>query len=98
MFDLGSWGEFIVILIVALILIGPKEIPGLLRTLGKCIAKLRRLTADFKKIIDHQIEEAEIEDYKRKSQKGFEEDIKKTMTTLTKKSKKVKKSTKGSPK
>lgn len=98
MFDLGSWGEFLVILMAALILIHPKEIPGLLGTLGKWVTKLRRLTADFKKIIDHQIEEAEIDDYKRNSQKGFEEDIKKTMIKSDKKSKKIKKSAKGSSK
>lgn len=96
MFDLGSWGEFIVIVIAALVLIGPKEIPDVLRTLGKCVAKIRRLSGEFKKIIDHQMEEAEIEEYKLKSQKGFEEDIHKTMEKLTKKPKRSRKSPKGS--
>ena len=46
MFDLGG-GELLVIGIIALIVIGPKELPGLLRTIGQALGKLRRMAADF---------------------------------------------------
>ena len=46
MFDIG-WGELVVIGIVALIAIGPKELPTVLRTLGQYTAKIRRMAADF---------------------------------------------------
>ena len=42
MFDIG-WGELLLIGIVALIVIGPKELPGALRTLGQWMGKLRRM-------------------------------------------------------
>ena len=43
MFDIG-WGELVLIGVVALIVIGPKELPGTLRTLGQWMGKLRRMT------------------------------------------------------
>ena len=47
MFDIG-WGELVVIGIVALIAIGPKELPTVLRTLGQYMAKIRRMASDFR--------------------------------------------------
>ena len=44
MFDIG-WGELVVIGVVALIAIGPKELPGVLRTLGQWMGKIRRMAA-----------------------------------------------------
>ena len=43
MFDIG-WSELLLIGIVALIAIGPKELPGALRTLGQWMSKVRRMT------------------------------------------------------
>lgn len=41
MLDVGAWGEFIVILILALIIIGPKDLPKVLFTVGKWMGKMR---------------------------------------------------------
>ena len=45
MFDIG-WGELVVIGIVALIAIGPKELPTVLRTLGQYMAQIRRMASN----------------------------------------------------
>ncbi len=41
MLDLAAWGEFVVILILALIIIGPKDMPKILRVCGRWIGKMR---------------------------------------------------------
>lgn len=41
MLDVGAWGEFIVILILALIIIGPKDLPKVMLTVGKWMGKIR---------------------------------------------------------
>jgi Tat protein translocase TatB subunit len=44
MLDIGAWAEFIVIALLALIIIGPKDLPKALFTIGKWVSKLRDLT------------------------------------------------------
>jgi len=46
MFDIG-WSEFAVIAVVALIAIGPKELPGVLRMVGQWVAKARKMAGEF---------------------------------------------------
>ena len=41
MLDMAAWGEFLIILILALIIIGPKDMPRILRTAGRWIGKMR---------------------------------------------------------
>jgi sec-independent protein translocase protein TatB len=64
MFDIG-WGELLLIGIVALIAIGPKELPGALRTLGQWTAKLRRMAAEFQSQFQEAMREAEMADLKK---------------------------------
>jgi sec-independent protein translocase protein TatB len=64
MFDIG-WGELIVIGIVALIAIGPKELPGALRTLGQWVGKVRRMASDFQGQFQEAIREAELDELKK---------------------------------
>ena len=64
MFDM-SWGEIMVIGGVALIVIGPKELPRALRTLGQMTTKVRRLAGEFRGQFDEAMREAELEDVKR---------------------------------
>src|SRR5215471_6600540 len=64
MFDIG-WGELLVIGIVALIAIGPKELPGALRTLGQWMGKIRRMASDFQNQFQEAMREAEMADIKR---------------------------------
>lgn len=64
MFDIG-WSELVVIGIVALIAIGPKELPGVLRSLGHWMGKLRRMAAEFQDQFRDAMREAEIADLKQ---------------------------------
>jgi len=64
MFDF-SWGELLLIGIVALVAIGPKELPGVLRTLGQWTAKLRRMAAEFQNQFQEAMREAELADLKK---------------------------------
>lgn len=64
MFDI-SWGEFIVVGVVALIVIGPKELPGVIRTVGRTLAKLRAMAGDFRSQFDDALREAELHDVKK---------------------------------
>jgi len=65
MFDIGA-GEILVIVIVAIIVIGPKELPLALRTAGRWIGKVRRVSAHFRAGLDTMIREAEMEEMDRK--------------------------------
>ena len=64
MFDIG-WGELLLIGIVALIAIGPKELPGVLRSLGQWMAKLRRMASEFQNQFHEAMREAEMADLKK---------------------------------
>jgi len=78
MFDIG-WGELVVIGIVALIAIGPKELPTVLRTLGQYMAKIRRMAADFQGQFQEAMREAEMAELKKQA-----EDLKSSVSDLTK--------------
>ena len=64
MFDI-SWSEFLLIGVVALIVIGPKELPGVLRTLGQYTRKVRSMAADFQNQFQEAMREAEMGDLKK---------------------------------
>jgi sec-independent protein translocase protein TatB len=64
MFDIG-WSELLLIGIVALIAIGPKELPGALRTLGIWMGKVRRMAAEFQGQFQEAMREAEIDQLKK---------------------------------
>src|ERR671913_1715108 len=67
MFDL-SWGEVMVIGAVALIVIGPKDLPRALRTVGQVTGKLRRMAAEFQGQFNEAMREADLEDVKKQLQ------------------------------
>jgi sec-independent protein translocase protein TatB len=64
MFDI-SWTEFLLIGVVALIVIGPKELPAVLRTLGQWTRKIRSMAADFQGQFQEALREAEMADLKK---------------------------------
>jgi sec-independent protein translocase protein TatB len=64
MFDI-SWTEFLLIGIVALIVIGPKELPGVLRTMGQWTRKLRGMASEFQHQFQEAMREAEMADLKK---------------------------------
>jgi sec-independent protein translocase protein TatB len=64
MFEI-AWSELFIILVVAIIVVGPKELPGMLRGLGRIIGKLRRSADDFRRQFDESMREAGGEDLHR---------------------------------
>jgi sec-independent protein translocase protein TatB len=64
MFDM-SWGEVMVIGGVALIVIGPKDLPKALRTVGQMTAKVRRLASEFQGQFNEAMREAELDEVRR---------------------------------
>ena len=77
MFDIG-WSEFAVIAVVALIAIGPKELPGVLRMVGQWVAKARKMAGEFQGHFQEAMREAEMADLK----KSFDE-VKEAATGFT---------------
>lgn len=68
MFDIG-WSELLVIGVVALVVIGPKELPGVVRTIAQNIAKLRRMASDFQGQFTDAMREMELADLKKDAEK-----------------------------
>ncbi len=64
MFNFG-WGEIVLIGIVALIAIGPKELPTVLRTVGQMLGKVRRMANEFQGQFQEALREADIADLKK---------------------------------
>jgi sec-independent protein translocase protein TatB len=64
MFDI-SWTEFLLIGVVALIVIGPKELPGVMRTMGQWTRKIRSMAGDFQNQFQEAMREAEMADLKK---------------------------------
>jgi sec-independent protein translocase protein TatB len=81
MFDIGI-GELLVILIVAVVVIGPKDLPLAMRTAGRWIGKMRRMSAHFRSGIDAMVREAELEDMEKKW-KAQNEEIMRRSAALT---------------
>jgi sec-independent protein translocase protein TatB len=65
MFDIGAV-ELLVIVIVAVLVIGPKELPLAMRTAGRWIGKVRKVSTHFRSGIDTMVREAEVEDMEKK--------------------------------
>ena len=64
MFDI-SWGKLVIIGVVALLVIGPKELPMVLRTVGQWMSKIRRMAAEFQGQFQEAMREAEMADLKK---------------------------------
>ena len=78
MFDIG-WSELVVIGVVALIVIGPKELPGVLRAVGHWMGKIRRMASEFQGQFQEAMREAEMADVKKEI-----EDLSTSATDLAK--------------
>src|SRR5688572_17531849 len=64
MFEIG-WTEMLVIAVVMIVVVGPKDLPKMLRTFGKTTAKLRSMAGDFQKQFNEALKEAELDDVKK---------------------------------
>jgi sec-independent protein translocase protein TatB len=68
MFDIG-WTELLVVGIVALIVIGPRELPRTLRTIGQMMTKVRRMASEFQGQFNEAIREAELDELRKEAEK-----------------------------
>jgi sec-independent protein translocase protein TatB len=66
MFDIG-WGELVLIGLVALIVIGPKELPTVMRTAGQWMGRIKRMAADFQGQFQEALREVEVADLKKQA-------------------------------
>jgi len=64
MFDVG-WSELFVIAVVAIVVIGPKDLPKLMRSFGHYAGKVRRTAAEFQRQFEEAMREAELEEVKK---------------------------------
>ncbi|MEZ5878392.1 MAG: Sec-independent protein translocase protein TatB [Tepidamorphaceae bacterium] len=64
MFDIG-WSEMLVLAVVTILVVGPRDLPRMLRTVGQVVGKARRLVGDFQKQFNDALKEADLDDVKK---------------------------------
>jgi sec-independent protein translocase protein TatB len=64
MFDIG-WSELLVVAVVAIVVIGPRDLPQAMRTLGRALGAVRRMASDFRGQFDDAMREAELDELRR---------------------------------
>jgi sec-independent protein translocase protein TatB len=74
MFGIG-WSEFLVILVLAVVLIGPKDLPRLMYSAGKLFRKFKVFTADIQVSIDKIVHEEELSDIVKSANKPGGENL-----------------------
>lgn len=67
MFDIG-WSELLVVLVVALVVVGPKDLPRLARMAGQWMARARAMADQFRKSFDEMARQAELEELRNEIQ------------------------------
>lgn len=61
MFEIG-WSELLVIGVVLIVVVGPKDLPRMLRTFGRATTQMRRMAGDFRRQFDEALREAELDE------------------------------------
>lgn len=64
MFEIG-WVELLVIAVVLIVVVGPKDLPGMLRTFGRTTSQMRRMAGDFRRQFDEALKEAELDEVRK---------------------------------
>ena len=64
MFDIG-WTEILILAVISLFVIGPKDIPKFLGYIGRLIGKIRGITSDFRETVDDAIKNSELEEVRK---------------------------------
>ncbi|WP_298727969.1 Sec-independent protein translocase protein TatB [uncultured Ferrovibrio sp.] len=82
MFDI-AWSELGIIAVVALVVIGPRDLPKVLRTVGQWTAKARAMAREFQSGIDDMVREAELDELRKAAKQvsdfSLEKEVKKTI-------------------
>src|SRR5215470_4819948 len=61
----GRWAEFLIAAVVALVVVGPKDLPILLRKLGQFMARVRSMAAEFRASFDEMARQSELDELRR---------------------------------
>jgi len=73
MFDIGGW-EFLVIVVLAIIVIGPKDLPGAIRSVTQWVRKARALARDFQSGLDEIARETELDKVEQEIRQSIDAD------------------------
>jgi sec-independent protein translocase protein TatB len=65
MFDLFSWSHILVLLIVALVVVGPKDLPKLMRSIGQWTGKARAMASEFRRSFDEMARQSELDELRK---------------------------------
>jgi sec-independent protein translocase protein TatB len=65
MFDLFSWSHILILLAVALVVVGPKDLPKLMHMVGKWVGKARGMANEFKKSFDDMARQSELDELRK---------------------------------
>ena len=65
MFDLFSWSHIVILLIVALVVVGPKDLPRLMHMAGKWAGKARAMAGEFRKSFDEMARQTELDELRK---------------------------------
>jgi sec-independent protein translocase protein TatB len=79
MFDIG-WSELLLIGVVALVVIGPKDLPKALKAAGFWMRKARQISGEFRASLDQMVREAELDEVREQVKKATEIDLDKEFT------------------
>ncbi|HJM51581.1 MAG TPA: Sec-independent protein translocase protein TatB [Alphaproteobacteria bacterium] len=82
MFDIG-WPELLIVAVITVIVVGPKELPRVLRTVMAAVRKIRGMASDFQSTIDDMVRESELDDLRKQvtdtADLGLDAEIKETL-------------------
>jgi sec-independent protein translocase protein TatB len=65
MFDLFSWSHILILLVVALVVVGPKDLPRLMRTAGQWTGRARAMANEFRKSFDEMARQSELDELRK---------------------------------
>lgn len=69
MFDLFSWSHILILLTVALVVVGPKDLPRMMNMAGKWVGKARNMANEFKKSFDDMARQSELDELRKEIEK-----------------------------
>jgi sec-independent protein translocase protein TatB len=78
MFDL-SWSHIAILLVVALLVLGPKELPNAIRTGASLLRQARKMAGEFRSGVDELVREAELDETRRSIQQAMSEGVENTI-------------------
>lgn len=61
MFDIG-WSEMLFMIVLAIVIVGPKELPALMKTVGRWVTKAKQMSREFQHNLEIVAEEAQLKD------------------------------------